>query len=60
MGKDHDKQNAYLVFSLGQMVVVPRTTMKQRQRMGGTRVARDRLPTLNRLVGDGFNGKVGF
>lgn len=27
---------------------------------GGTRVGRDRLPTLNRLVGDGFNGKRGF
>jgi len=58
LGKDHDKQNAYVIFSLGQMVVVPWTAMKQR--MGGTRVERDRLPTLNRLVGDGFNGKVGF
>ena len=27
---------------------------------GGTRVGRDRLPTLNRLVGDGFNGNGGF
>ena len=39
---------------------MPQTTMKQRQRMGGTRVGRDRLLPLNRLVGDGFNGKVGF
>lgn len=42
------------------MVVVPWRTMKQRQRMVGTSVGRDRLPTLNRLVGDGFNGKGDF